>query len=127
VARNRPIAVGAYVLCALSRAIAPDVGYGHSFAVQNARDEKESVAFGGVLLAAHHGNTEPSRPNAQPTQAVLELRRFGDPSIQHVAIRVIELVAVGTSTKLCAKKHVLDAGVVQSKLKIPAVELWVEP
>ena len=63
----------------------------------------------------------------EPAQAGLELWRLRHPPVQHVAIRVIELVTVGPSTKLCAEEHVLNACFVQPELKISTVELWVEP
>jgi hypothetical protein len=95
--------------------------------VENPGDEKEAVAVGRILLAAHHRDSILPRPVEQPVQTSLELLRVGHPPVEHMTVEIVELVTVGSAPKLLPKEHVLQALFFESKLEISAIELRVEP
>ena len=122
----RPSLECRHLLGLLDFFFAPDVADGDTSTVQGPRDEKEAMALGRVLLAAHDGHPELLRPFHEPRQTGFEARSLGYPAIQNMIVRVVELIPIRLSTEFLPEKEVPDTRLVEPEPKRLKVVLWVE-
>ena len=125
--RIRPALKCGYLLGAQDNAVTPDVGNVRPSVVQGARDKKKAVTLRGVLFAAQNGHPEPLSPVEEPVQAGLEQIRLGHPSVMNMAVRVVELLPLGTSPQFLPEEEIPDARLSQAVSQILTVELRVVP
>ncbi len=125
--RIQPALKCGYLLGGQDNAVTPDVGNVGPSVVQGARDKKKAVTLRWVLFAAQNGHPESLSPVEEPVQAGLEQIRLGHPSVMNMAVRVVELVPLGTSPQFLPEGEILDTRLSQAVSQILTVELRVVP
>lgn len=85
------------------------------------------MTIGRILLATHHCYSIVPGSIDKPFQASFEIWCFSHPPVEHMVVRVVELVAVRSATQLYAEEDVLKAFLFETELESSAIELWVEP
>src|ERR1700733_6001503 len=88
--------------------IAPDVGHGHAARPQNPPDQEVAVTTVRVFLAAEQGDAGRLCFGQYLVEAAAERRGRGELAVEHVALLVVELVALGPAAELAAHRDVGD-------------------
>src|SRR5258705_6531471 len=86
----------------LDAPVAPEVGNRYPALPQDPPDEQVAVAPGGILLAAEQGDPGRPGPGQDLVEALLERRARGETAVEHVALLVVELIALRPAAKFPA-------------------------
>ena len=85
------------------------------------------MASGGVFLATEQGDPASLDLALQPMYTIEERPGSFDPRVVYPALRVVELLSLGSPAQLQAKEQVPDPVARQGRFDVSGVEVWRVP
>lgn len=107
----------------LEPTVPSDVIQPNSSISEDSPDEQPAMAARRILLAARHGHPESLGSTLEAFDSSKEGRRRGERAVQHVTLRVVELLPLWASAELATEEEIRESSIPEGALQILSVVL----